>query len=59
MIGKDGDDYIVNDPWGTINHASGTYDSTDGNHKKYSKDLISKRWTVEGPGSGWFVQASK
>ena len=59
VIGKDGDNYIVNDPWGEIDNATGTYPNSDGNHKKYSKDLISKRWTVEGPGSGWFVQASK
>jgi len=59
VIGKDGSDYIVNDPWGEIDNASGTYPNTDGNHKKYSEKLIAARWTVEGPGSGWFIQASK
>jgi hypothetical protein len=59
VIGKSGEDYIVNDPWGEIDHASGTYPSTDGKQKKYSKKLISARWTVEGPGSGWYIQASK
>jgi hypothetical protein len=59
VIGKDGKDYIVNDPWGEISHANGTYPSTDGKCKKYSEALIKARWTVEGPGSGWFIQASK
>jgi hypothetical protein len=59
VIGKDGEDYIVNDPWGEIDNASGTYPSTDGKQKKYSKNLISARWTVEGPGSGWYIQANK
>ena len=59
VIGKEGSNYIVNDPWGEIDNASGTYPSTDGKRKKYSENLIKARWTVEGPGSGWFIQASK
>ena len=59
VIGKEGSNYIVNDPWGEINNATGTYDSDDGNHKKYSKALLSARWTVEGDGSGWCVIAKK
>lgn len=59
VIGKEGSNYIVNDPWGEIDNATGTYLSEDGNHKKYSENLIKARWTVEGPGSGWFIQASK
>ena len=66
VIGKEVDSkapggawYIVNDPWGEIDNATGTYPSTDGNRKKYSVDLIKSRWTVEGPGSGWYIQASK
>ena len=66
VIGKEADPkapggawYIVNDPWGSIDHVTGTYPSTDGNRQKYSANLISARWTVEGPGSGWFIQASK
>jgi hypothetical protein len=51
--------YIVHDPWGSIDHATGTYPSTNGNRQKYSTNLISARWTVEGPGSGWFIQATK
>ena len=59
VIGKEGDKYIVNDPWGEIDHATGTYPSTNGNRLKYSKNLLKARWTVEGDGSGWGIVASK
>jgi len=59
VIGKEGTNYICQDPWGEIDNASGTYPSTDGKRKKYSENLIKARWTVEGPGSGWFIQAQK
>lgn len=59
VIGKEGDNYIVNDPWGEIDHASGTYPTTNGNRRKYSKNLLKARWTVEGDGSGWCIIASK
>jgi hypothetical protein len=59
VIGKDGDSYVVNDPWGEIDHATGTYISTNGARLKYSKNLLKARWTVEGDGSGWCVVASK
>lgn len=51
--------YIVNDPWGEIDNASGTYPSTNGNRVKYSRNLLKARWTVEGEGSGWGVLAKK
>jgi len=57
--GKEGDKYIVHDPWGEIDHATGTYLSTNGNRLKYSKNLLKARWTVEGDGSGWGIVASK
>jgi hypothetical protein len=59
VIGKDGSDYICNDPWGKIDNANGTYPSTDGKRVKYSKDLLKARWTVEGDGSGWAIIAKK
>jgi hypothetical protein len=59
VIGKDGDSYVVNDPWGEIDNATGTYISTNGAKLKYSKNLLKARWTVEGDGSGWCVVASK
>jgi hypothetical protein len=51
--------YIVNDPWGEIDNATGTYPSTNGNRVKYSRNLLKARWTVEGDGSGWGIVASK
>jgi hypothetical protein len=59
VIGKDGDNYICQDPWGEIDNATGTYPSTNGNKVKYSAKLLTARWTVEGPGSGWYIQATK
>jgi hypothetical protein len=59
VIGKDGDSYVVNDPWGEIDNATGTYISTNGARLKYSKNLLKARWTVEGDGSGWCIIASK
>lgn len=47
--------FIVHDPWGELDNASGTYISTNGKELRYSFDLIRKRWTVEGDGSGWWI----
>jgi hypothetical protein len=59
VIGKDGGDYVCQDPWGEIDNASGTYPSTNGNRVRYSKNLLKARWTVEGDGSGWCIVANK
>jgi len=47
--------YIVHDPWGEIDHASGTYPKIDGKTKKYSKNLLDSRWTVDGENDGWAI----
>lgn len=47
--------YVVNDPWGEIDNATGTYTSTDGKGLRYSKNLLAARWTVEGDGSGYAI----
>jgi hypothetical protein len=59
VVGKSGEDYIVNDPWGEINHSNGTYPSTDGKLKKYSKALLDSRWTVASSNDGWYIHATK
>ena len=59
VIGKEGENYVCNDPWGEIDNATGTYPSTNGKHVKYSKNLLKARWTVEGDGSGWGIVAKK
>lgn len=55
VIGYDDTGFIVNDPWGEIDHASGTYTSTNGDRLHYSTDLISSRWTVESSSDGWAI----
>lgn len=54
-----GGTFIVHDPWGEIDHASGTYPSTNGEARRYSYKLMAARWTAEGPGSGWWIKAAK
>lgn len=51
--------YIVNDPWGEIDHATGTYPNPDGRQKRYSKALLDSRWTVSGNSDGWAIIADK
>jgi hypothetical protein len=55
VIGKDGDKYVVNDPYGELDNFTGVYTSPQGAKLKYSKQMLSQRWTVEGRGSGWCV----
>jgi len=59
VIGKEGDYYVVNDPWGEIDNATGTYPTANGERVRYSKKLLKARWTVEGDGSGWAIIAAK
>jgi hypothetical protein len=47
--------FYVNDPWGEIDHLSGHYIETNGAGLAYSYNLIRKRWTVEGAGTGWWI----
>jgi hypothetical protein len=66
VTGKEGDPkapggcwYVVNDPFGELSNATGVYTSTNGAKLKYSKQMLSQRWTVEGDGSGWGIIATK
>lgn len=47
--------FIVHDPWGEIDNYTGTYISTDGERLRYSFNLLRRRWTVEGNGTGWWL----
>lgn len=47
--------FIVHDPWGEIDHTTGTYISINGKNLYYSYNLLRSRWTVEGPGTGWWL----
>jgi hypothetical protein len=52
-IGKnDKGDYVCRDPYGSI-HSNYTGPVQEGRQVVYSKKMLEKRWTVDGPGSGW------
>lgn len=55
VIGYDAKGFVVHDPWGEIDHASGTYLSTNGASLHYSYGLFDSRWTVTGGNDGWAV----
>jgi len=53
VIGKTPNgDYIVNDPYGSLND-NYTGPVSNGKGVVYSKFVLEKRWTPEGPNSGW------
>jgi hypothetical protein len=49
--------YVVHDPFGELDNATGTYPITDGKGKRYSINMLRARWTVEGDGSGYAIFA--
>ena len=56
VIGYDETHYDVHDPFGELELISGGYSKAgpeDGKFQRYSKVNFSKRWEIEGPGSGW------
>lgn len=59
VIGYDDRGWIVNDPWGYLDHASGTYTSKNGDHVHYSYEMFDRRWTVDGDSDGWCILAEK
>jgi hypothetical protein len=55
-IGYDDTHFYVHDPFGELSLIDGGYPLSgpnDGKFQKYSKKNLSKRWEVEGSGSGW------
>lgn len=52
VIGKKGEDYVVNDPYGSLNDG---YTGTVYNGKGaiYKRSELARRWTPDGPKSGW------
>jgi len=48
----------IHDPWGDLDLIGGTYISTDGEYKLYSKKNLGPRWLVEGGNSGWAILAT-
>lgn len=55
VVGYNSSGFIVNDPWGQINHINGTYTKTDGKHVHYDYELFDIRWTVERANDGWAI----
>jgi len=49
--------YILNDPYGSIGDGY-TGPVERGYHVQYSKDMLSRRWLVEGSKSGWGITAT-
>jgi hypothetical protein len=60
IIGKtaDGQFYICNDPYGSINDGY-QGDVLNGKGVKYSVAMLKKRWTAEGASSGWGMTCRK
>jgi hypothetical protein len=52
VIGKRGEDYVVNDPYGSLNDGY-TGAVTNGKGVVYKRSDLAKRWTPDGPTSGW------
>ena len=52
VIGKKGEDYVVNDPYGSLNDGY-TGSVTNGKGAVYKRSDLAKRWTPDGPTSGW------
>jgi len=53
VIGKTSSgDYVVNDPYGSLNDGY-TGDVSNGKGAVYKKSVLEKRWTCDGPKSGW------
>ena len=55
VVGYNDRGFIVNDPWGEIDNASGTYPDQNGKQKLYSYKLFDSRWTVAGSSDGWAI----
>lgn len=58
VIGIDAQNNVtVNDPWGEMAVAAGTYLNSNGAGLTYSARNWGPRWLVEGPHSGWAIIA--
>ena len=61
IIGRNEDNtaYVVNDPYGEMDLVNGGYQNSNGSHLLYFKKNLGPRWLVEGPGTGWYIEAIK
>lgn len=58
VIGYTATAVIVNDPYGEMNVANGTYGSVNGKCLSYSDKNWLPRWEADGPGTGWSIVAT-
>lgn len=59
VVGAEGDDMVVHDPFGEASLLGGSYvsqSSTAGRFVRYSRKNWGPRWEVEGPGTGWMIR---
>lgn len=60
VIGYTGTHVIVNDPWGEMNVADGSYNAAiKGSGLAYSRKNWGPRWLADGPRSGWAIIAER
>ncbi len=61
IIGRSEDNtkYVVNDPYGDLDLVTGGYVSSNGKGLLYSKKNLGPRFMVEGPNTGYVIEASK
>lgn len=56
VIGYDSRGFIVHDPAGKLDSTIGAYGADpDGEGIVYSYAFFANRWTVDGPGTGWYI----
>lgn len=55
VVGYTSTGFTVHDPWGSLDHSSGTYISEDGDFRHYSYNLFGSRWTVANDSDGWAI----
>lgn len=55
VIGYDEKGWICNDPWGVLNHSTGSYTSDGGDSVHYSYEIMDSRWTVDSSSDGWVI----
>lgn len=59
VVGTEGSDMVIHDPFGEVSLTGGYYVSqapTAGRFVRYSRKNWGPRWEVEGPGSGWMIR---
>jgi hypothetical protein len=61
IIGRSEDNtkYVVNDPFGDGDLVNGGYPSSNGKGLLYSKKNLGPRFMVEGPNTGYVIEAFK